>query len=518
MKKNPCHITLADFFGKHFPLLLILLVCSSAIYFFSFITADPDLWGHILFGKEILSSRAIPPADIYSYTAYGAEWINHEWVSEALMFYIFNTFGSPGLLVGKTLIGLVIVTILSWICFNRKTNPLSYGIVLVTSVFIMSPGFMTRPHLMTFLFTALFLLVIDLSLEKRMNILWALPLIMILWVNSHGGFIIGAGILPVITVLEYISCFIKKKNKNHLRGMVVWTLITEASMLMNPYGFKLLIFLSETLSLPRSISEWNTVSLFDLSYLRLKIFSICVILSFFIQRHKSRYWEIGIIIVAMLFAFLHQRHTPIFAILAAPFLAEKLSGVENVIKRNNRYLSHSSYLILSIFIVCVIGYQLIITMNKYKKTGFNIIVDPNVYPVMAVQFLKMNNIKGNLLVPFDWGEYAIWKLYPDNRVSIDGRFRTVYPEDVIEAHFDGARSQEGWNTLLKRYPTDIVLARRNLFYRGMITVNTDDWVYIYSDSISMIFLKNSEITKKIIERFNARQLIYPENKLSIYFP
>ncbi len=498
--------------------IIILLVFSSGIYFFSFITADPDLWGHILFGKEILISKAVPQVDIYSYTAYGREWVNHEWMSEILMYYIFNLFGSPGLLIGKTLIGLVIITLLSVISFNRKTYPLSYGAVFVLSVFIMSPGFMTRPQLMTFLCTSIFFLVIHLYLERKVNVLWTLPFIMIIWVNSHGGFIIGAGILPVIAVLEFLSCYIKKKDKSHLRALFIWMLATEASMLINPYGYNLLLFVNRTLSLPRNITEWEPVTLFDFSYIRFKIFSIIVIFMFFIKRDKNRYWEIGIIIVAMLYSFLHQRHTPIFAIFAAPFLAEKLTGIEKDIRLNKKILSSYSHLILSIFILTVIAYQLYMTTNKYKKAGFNIIVNPNIYPVSAVRFIEVNNINGNLLVPFDWGEYAIWKLYPDNRVSIDGRFRTCYPEEVIVDHFAGAGIQEAWDNLLEKYPTDIVLARRNPFSEKMVTEPSDEWIYVYSDSIAIIFLKNNKTMEGAIKKFRSKKIVYSDDEVSIFFP
>ena len=498
--------------------ILILFVFISGIYFFSSITADPDLWGHILFGKKILSSKAIPNVDIYSYTAYGKAWINHEWLSEILMYLIFNVFGSPGLLIVKTLIGILTVTLLSIISFNRKTYSLSYGAVFVLSVFIMSPGFMVRPQLITFLCTALFLFVIHLYLEKKENVLWSLPLIMIIWVNSHGGFIIGAGILPVITALEYVRCHLKKKGKSHIRGLSIWMLATEVAMLVNPYGYNLLLFIYRTLSLPRSITEWGPVTLFDSTFIRFKIFSLCVILSFFINRHKNRYWEVGLIIVAMIFAFLYQRNTPILAILAAPFLAEKLSGIEDCLKMNKKTLSWFSNVILGVFLLFITGYQLNVTFKRYIKSEFNIIVDPNIYPVSAVRFLKQNNINGNILVPFDWGEYVIWKLFPNSRVSIDGRFRTVYPENVITDHFNGARTQEAWNTLLDKYPSDIVLAKRNPFSQGMITTPSNEWLYVYSDNISIIFLKKNENTKEVIKRFKAKKLVYPVDELSIYFP
>lgn len=499
-------------------LLVILLVYSSVFYFFSYITADPDLWGHLMFGREIWTSKAIPGIDMYSYTAFGAEWINHEWLSEVIMWLLFSTFGSLGLLIGKMIIGLITVSAISIISYNRKTHFIIYGLVFVISAFIISPGFMIRPQLATFIFTSLFFLVIYLYLEKSINLLWTLPIIMMIWVNSHGGFIIGAGILAIVAVLEYINCFIKKKDNSHLRGLILWVFITEACMLINPYGFNLLVFLYKTLTLSRSISEWEAISLLDLSYIRLKIFSICVVMSFFINRNKNRYWEIGIIIIAMLFAYLTQRHTPMFAILAAPFLAEKISGIAETVKLKEKMTSKFLQALLCIAIAFIIGYQLFTTIDKHIKAEFNIIVDPNVYPVRAIQFLKLNSIKGNLLVPFDWGEYAIWKLYPDSKVSIDGRFDTVYPVDVINDHFNGAKSEEGLHSLINKYPTDIILARRDPFSQRMINDLTDDWIYIYSDKISMIFLKDGRPLKKVIEKFNSKKMIYPRDELPIYFP
>jgi hypothetical protein len=506
------------FTGKTLNILLFFLVYSSAIYYFSFILADPDLWGHILFGKEIYTTGSIPGVDPYSYIAYGHAWINHEWVSEVLMWLVFSTFGSPGLLIGKMFIGIIVISIISVICFDRKVSYLSYGIVGVASVFIISPGFMVRPHLMTFLCASLFFIVIYFYIEKRKNILWLLPLIMVLWVNSHGGFIIGAGILPVILLLEYLDCHFRKKDKTHLRRFVIWGLLTEAAVLINPYGYNLLTFIYDTITFPRSISEWESVTLFDFSYLRLKIFSICVILAFFFKRNENRYWEMGVILFSLVFAFIHQRHTPIFAIFTAPFLIEKFSMIERAINISQKGLSVFSRATLSLFLMFIIGYQLAVTVDKHIRVKFNIIVNPEAYPISAVQFLKDNNIKGNLLVPFDWGEYAIWKLYPDNRVSIDGRFDTVYPIDVINDHFNGAGREEAWRALLKKYPTDVVLASRNPFSQRMITELSDEWIYIYSDSISIIFLRNSDTMKDYITRFKTKKMLYPDRELSVYFP
>ena len=512
-ERTPLNLNVTD---KYLHILLRIIVYSSAIYFFSFITADTDLWGHIKFGKDIWISKALNRFDIYSYTAYGREWINHEWLSELVMYLVYNLFGSPGLLFGKLLIGIVIVHILSSISFNRISYPLVYGPVFVLAVFIMSPGFMIRPQISTFLFTSLYIFVFHQYLERRKDLLWSLPFIMILWVNCHGGFLIGLGMFPIIVVIELIASCLKDRDKRYLHRLIFWCILTEASVLINPYGYRLLVFLYETLSVKRNIWEWNPVHVFDLSYIRFKLFAILVILTLFFQKNRNRYWEMGIILIAMIYALKHQRHTPIFAIVAAPYLTEKLSILGRQCNLFYRIRSFHTYLILVVALTILISYQVFHTANKHIKTGFNILVDPRMYPVYPVHFLKENGIKGNILLPFEWGEYVIWKLYPDCKVSIDGRFRTVYPQEVIDAHFGVLRDDLKYEELLDRYSTDIILAKRNPFFHRLIS-KQKKWIYIYSDSESIIFIKNKDSYKDIVERLKRKELIYPRKELSIYF-
>ena len=256
-----------------FNLLIKMLVYSSACYFLSFITADTDLWGHIKFGEHMWLSKAFARTDIYSFTAYGREWINHEWLSELLMYFLYEFLGSPGLLIGKLLVGFAIVFLLSQISFHRTSDTLVYSLVFILTVFVMSPGFMTRPQILTFFFTSLFLYVIHMYLEREKNLLWSLPLIMLFWANCHGGFVIGLGMFPVVVVCEIIACRFRNGNRTHLRSLIFWLVLTEASVLINPYGYRLLIFLYKTLSVPRNIWEWSPVTVFDLSYLRFKLFA-----------------------------------------------------------------------------------------------------------------------------------------------------------------------------------------------------------------------------------------------------
>jgi hypothetical protein len=341
---------------------------------------------------------------------------------------------------------------------------------------------------------------------------------MILWVNCHGGFLIGVGMLPVVLFCEVI--FRKSQDKRRMAGLSMvfgWFALTEMSALLNPYGYHLFVFMYKTLTVPRNIWEWQAVNLLDLSYLRFKLLTLLVACSFFFFKRKKRFWEIGIILLALLYAFKHQRHTPVFAIVVAPYLAEYLSSIFQRMKLLEKLKSIWSFLILSAFLSLLVGYQLSSTISKYVKTRGNIIVDPSIYPVYAVHFLKQNKISGNILLPFEWGEYAIWKLYPACRVSIDGRFRTVFTQEIIDDHFGISSDENRWKKLLDKYPTNIILAKRNSFFEQLI-LDQKEWTYLYSDRISMIFVKSDSLQSTASGKFFQNKLTYPDKSLSLYFP
>jgi hypothetical protein len=64
-------------------------------------SSDPELWGHVLWGRELLAHGSLPRANPYSYSAPGFPWLRHEWLSEVVMATMFDRFGPFGLKVLK---------------------------------------------------------------------------------------------------------------------------------------------------------------------------------------------------------------------------------------------------------------------------------------------------------------------------------------------------------------------------------------------------------------------------------
>ena len=133
-------------------LIIVIRILMNVFAFtqFSYITADPDLWGHIRFGQDIWEQGRVHDTDPFSFTAVGHTWINHEWFMEVLFYLIYDAFDSTGLLVFKALLGIFVVHLLSSIYFARVGNVTVYLIIFALVIPVMAPGFMTRPHLATF--------------------------------------------------------------------------------------------------------------------------------------------------------------------------------------------------------------------------------------------------------------------------------------------------------------------------------------------------------------------------------
>ncbi len=485
-------------------LTLWFLLLASLFYFFSYPGVDNDLWGHLFFGREILRDGKLPLQNLYSYTAPDHPWINHEWLSEVVFYAIYSFLGVPGLILLKLTIGAVIVWILDLIVKERARFPFARVLTLIWAMAILSPGFNIRPQLFTYLFFAIFLfLFYRFEAGSKTALYWA-PLLMLLWVNLHGGLVAGLGALALFSLIAGLD-----KQHGARTAIFLPLALSLLVLFVNPYGWDLLRFLARDVILDRPITEWNPVPLWDFSFLEFKLAGLFIAIFAFKMNYWRR-WDFMLLCFSALFAFRHQRHVPLFALTAAPFLA---AGMLGLLRRMERGLGRAAIMaglsLAALYLFFQIG-------RMHLDHRFQLLVDPKEYPTQAADFLKRNGVRGNLAVPFDWGEYLIWKLYPDVRVSIDGRYTTAYPMEVIEDHWEWMAGKTGWRTLLERYPTEIAITNR---YHPVTALLRKDpaWVYIYSDPIAFIFVRKTSSQEGFLEKFTRRHLPPPQVP-SIYFP
>ena len=496
-----------------------LAICAG-FYYFSYVSADPDLWGHLRFGADLWQNRVLKSIDPYAFTTVGNPWINHEWLSELVFFGLYRFLGDSGLLWGKALIGILVLTIILGICHLRPCNPIVLAVAAIPVTVSMAPGFMIRPQLASYLFFAVFLYLINLYYYRQRNCLFLLPLLMGLWVNLHGGFLMGVVLLGIITAWETISGLAGRAVG--ARWKTLWPVLTTTLLatLVNPYGVGLHVFLYRSLRIDRPIGEWDPVVLLDSSFAAFKLLAIVFVLISLIVRNRNKGWETVGLFFLLYAAIRHQRHIPFFSIMAAPYIVHWVSclavGVTERTTRSIHVRTLRTFVTMVLFFGAA-GYAAA-GFQKYSTAQWRIIVNPDAYPVSAVRFMKQNHFSGNLVLPFEWGEYAIWKLYPACRVSIDGRFRTVYSESVIRDHFQMFQNQEKFAALIDKYPADIALVRQVPWINEFIRKHQSRWLYVYSDPVALIVVRNHSRNQSLIEAFNRNQFVHSKAAPWPFFP
>jgi hypothetical protein len=458
--------------------------------------ADNDLWGHVYFGSVILANGRLPATNQFSYTSPDHPWINHEILAECAFAVAFGHFGSPGLLVLKLLVGLATFGLMLGTIARRTDSLVATALSLAACGSLLSPGFLVRPQIFTFLALAILWERIHRYDETRdWRSLVVLPPLFAVWINTHGGVAAGLGILLVYVATACLS----GKRRPERRQLGLFALLSALALLANPYGVKLLGFLWEDLGRTRAISEWQPLPLLGLpSILFESVLAVLAIGTFAGQR--VRIWEVATLAVAALMTIRHQRHLPLFAILAAPLLAETL----DVLGRRAAGIARmppfqgGARSLLAAGLCAVAIFEIARVIDVYRGLRFHILVDSDLFPVDAVRFMRRNRLEGNLVVQSDWGEYAIWHLYPQCRVSFDGRYTTAYPDDILDLSHRFQTAAPGWQAALEGADLALVHRRQRAVVAGMF--EDLGWQYVYSDPTAFVFVRKSAANSRSFVR------------------
>ena len=249
----------------------LALLAGFSLFWFGDTIADPDLWGHIRFGQDILRTGSIVATDIYSYRTGGHPWINHEWLSEVIFAGLYNQSGPVGLIIFKVLVSLLILG-LSYAHLSRQGlgSYSSVFLLLVMSIpFRLGLGTI-RPQIFTYLFFFFELLILEEATAAHPYWLWMLPILLAVWVNLHGGVLAGAGLIGIWIVVRLVlrPAADARGLKRYRETRIRLTLVGFAcglALLLNPYRADLVGFLLRTATASRpEISEWAPLQLMSI--------------------------------------------------------------------------------------------------------------------------------------------------------------------------------------------------------------------------------------------------------------
>ena len=507
----------------------VVVVGATALHFWVRNLADPDLWGHLTWGRMMIRDRSLPRTDTFSYTAFGQPFFDHEWLADVITAGTFDTCGSAGLIgVKLALLAFMLACMLDATRTlarvsdpGRTADPLTVAAGLVLALAVIAPGATFRPQLFTMAFLALVVSLLaraDRRFQRRgstTGVGWELailPPLLALWANLHGGFLVGLALVGLHAISVVLRVFSRVPHGPSPRdAILVLALLALDTLapLVNPYGVDLYRYLFATLSMHTGVGEWDPVPLAGFAFARFKVLAaITAALGVYwwhteqaAERRGAFGWLLVFAMFAGGYAFKHQRHTVLFAVVAAPIVIVAAERLRVRIIRRWPVLVPRPAVMTAVLVgaLLVAAVQMVGVAGDMARHGTRIRYARAAFPTDALAFLEQHDLRGNLVLPLQWGSYTIHRLGDRVRVFIDGRFEAVYPRRVLDDYFAFVEEGEGWARVLDAYPTDIVLLQRahglhpRLFAR-------DDFTYVYSDPASLVFVRRNAINQAALDR------------------
>ncbi len=492
--------------------LLHLLWIATAVRVLAPSTADPDLWGHLVFGNVLLGG-VLPATNAFSYTAGAHPWVNHELLAEITMALVYRAGGSLGLIALKAGLGLATIAIVHRTAARRSRVGWAAAVATALAAVTMLNGLMIRPQLFTMLLLALSLHLLARARYRAAGAAWLLPVVNVLWINVHGGVLAGAGLATIGLTAGVVASRRAPRAPLALRTVLLVALLG-AAMLVNPYGSRLPLFLTTEVTPRVPITEWARVPLGDWSFPLFKL-ELVTLVPWLLWTRRTRLPETLVVLATAAVALLHQRHIPLFAIAAAPLVATMLADMARRLRGRGDLRRVRRLAAVGLAAVAVV--QVALASTSVLLSGARIDVDPARYPVQALRFLAQNHLGGRVALPFDWGEVGLWSLPTGSTVAIDGRFTTAYPQEVLEEAWRFMEGGPRWDDLLTHHPTDVVVSARQQPPSWLLLRN-DDWEYVYSDPVAVVFVRRGSAAAATLERLRAGDMHVDQSPLARDFP
>jgi hypothetical protein len=475
---------------------------------FIFVNTHPirphDFWWHITIGQEILTTGKIPATDIYSYTAYGNSYPSYQmyWLMEVFLFTIYK-LGGPALVV--FIHSLIISSAYIVIFLIGKKTSKSWRIGTFGVLFAAALGlndWNLRPQGITFLLASLFLLAIyEYRDSHRWGWLLVFPLGMLVWVNSHGTFIIGL-ILIAIWLGQEIWDVAKLRITQNERGASKLLLapaitfgITLLICLANPQGLEIINYVTNLTGssvIQNLVTEWAAPTFKSLmgSIFFIGLMGSAVILA--LSPKRPNFIQIVSFVVFGLLGLKTSRGSVWFGLVMAPILAEHISYILTVLPKRNQKPSNSKgsrfvnlIFIIGLFLMAVFTLPWFKSLLPFPQAKAGLISSET--PIHATQVLLEKKPPGNIFNSMSFGSYLIWAAYPQYQVFTDSRIE-LFSEKVWMDYLNISNASGGWEERLKEYGVNtLMLSPSEQPALVKAALDSGEWDLFYKDDTAYLF-------------------------------
>jgi hypothetical protein len=478
---------------------------------------DADTGWHIRNGEFILASHSVPRVDDFSYTRAGQPWYAWEWLYDAVIAAIHHVAGLNGVVLFNAVIIAATFALLFRFILRRSGNfVVSTGLTLLAAS-AAQIHILARPHVLSWLFTLLWVETLYRFKEGENGALLWLPPMMLLWVNVHGGFILGLVLLALFGFSigwNYLICPTSEALRQMARLGAVFA-VCLALTFLNPYGYRLHVHVYQYLSnsfFMNSIAEFMSPNFHAPGMGYFEVLILLCVLGIAGARERIALTDLLILLFSIHAGLYSGRNIPISAILMSQCMGPLWAGTISNLRLAGSYPdSYPGWLRSLLGIVHGISEDMGRLESQFRGHGLAVVAliaavaiaanggkvlstpvlsahfDPSDFPVKATEFIARQGIRDHLFSPDRWGGYLIYKLYPGTKLYFDDR-HDFYGEAFVREYLKAENGTRQWREPLDKYQVRWVLVPTDSSLSNVMK-ESRDWHVEYDDGVAIVFAR-----------------------------
>ena len=456
--------------------------------------ADPDLWGHVVFGRDTIAGGAVPTVDPYSFAS-DATWINHGWLGDVFIYLAYLTGGGAGLIVLK--MAAVLGTLAGvWVALSRQhVDARARDLLIVfATIGTFAQANHMRPQVFSLLAFCWMLVILKGSATAYSRGHLFIPLIFAAWGNLHGGWMVGGSVLALWTMFTIVRPeAVAQKVLLFANGGLAL-----AATLVNPYGWHMWEFLWRTVGFSRAdITDWQPVYRLEPGYLALwcaTSVAAGIALPRAWRSSESGLRSVAVILMLAVGSLQVSRLLAFYTLAVVILLGADLAsavGAWRAARPDTREVppGRLARTIAALIAAVLIGGGAVASARNLGCVR----MEPDWLPEpQVVELAREKQLRGRLAIWFDWGEYAMWYFGPSLPVSIDGRRETIFSQQVVDRHLQFYYRPSTREAFLSDFRPDYIWLPHDLPVVPRLLA--DGWVPLYSGPRSVFLTRHGEGT------------------------
>ncbi|MFQ5576686.1 MAG: hypothetical protein ACE5G8_06820 [Anaerolineae bacterium] len=433
--------------------------------------ADSDTWWHLQAGKTMLAQKTLLTTDLYSHTQAGSGWINHSWLAQIFWYGLLAVGGWPGLAIGLA----AVVTLSFWLVWRHSEGNLyvrAFGVVLgaITSSLVWA----ARPQMISFLLAAAAAFLLNRFKRQGGRLLPWLPLLVLVWVNSHGGYAIAFILLACYMAGDAANALAPGMrngaaglSRAEWRHLFLTAALCLAVVAINPHTWRMWLYPFKTVGigvLRDFIAEWQSPD-FHRPIVQPFLLMLLLLLAAIARCGRKVDWtDLALVGAWVTLSLLAVRNVAIFAVVCTPVLTRYATlaleahfgpltmGRPRALPRP---LASLNWALLGLLVVASGG-----RVAGVVSPAAIAAAEAERFPVEAVTFVQQAAPDGPLFNSYNIGGYLIYHLWPDYPVFVDGR-TDLYDDSFLRMYLKTANALPGWQATLNRYRIQLIIIERD---------------------------------------------------------